>query len=182
MIINLLPWRESKRLYQLSVIKKMLLISFFFHLVFLFGWHILFVELKHKKKIRLIHLESKFKESLQWQVSLQKFNRENKDINENNALIQYRATIWQLFNLLESNRYETFCFTEIKRTKHHYIFSGKTRSIIDLMMYLNHWNAAYLFSSISISYLKQQANISQFQFIAEEKKAFVGTMLGSSFS
>lgn len=179
-MINLLPWRESQRVYQSKIVKKMLIITLFLNTILLFGSHFILAELKHKVQAHLANLEAELKVATAWRNSMRAFQTAAPVNQANDKLLRYRASIWQLFRFLEKNRSADICFTEIKRIKNKLVFTGKTRSVTALMMYLNDWHAVTLFSSIKIASLEQQSNTLQFRFFAEEREPFSWSMLGIS--
>lgn len=172
--INLLPWREYKRVYQEKATKKMFFMAMAVSvLIIMFMHHVL------ANNVRDLHMRIK-----QLKLDIQRLTVVQKQLQEDEShqdiaqfikkLIGYRAVSNQLFIELSHLEPAEVCFTEISRAKNKIIFTGYTHSAFDLTMFLKQWPALSLFTEVKLDYLKQQSaeRLMAFRFQAVELHSF----------
>ena len=153
--INLLPWREYKKIKNKKKLKiiSIATIAFLFAIFLLI--HFIFViynnTLSEKVETLSRHLENKA-------VVLTPVNQtsiisleEMKHIKDEQ---KFMRTIYQ--HLLHNQ--QVVQFNEISLEKNDITFRGTARSAQDLTYFLTHWSIANLFSKIELDYLKKQEN------------------------
>jgi hypothetical protein len=168
--INLLPWREWKAAYEVRVIKQMMVSIFLAHVVIVLGGYLLITEINREWKTEVAHLSQQVKRKNNWQHQVIADTNPNPNIK--NVLpmsLPDQLSPYEVFQLFQTNRPQTLCFTEVKRHKKNWMIVGKTQKLYDLMLYLKAWYNTSLFSSIHISDLNQGPYGFQFRLFVMEK-------------
>jgi Tfp pilus assembly protein PilN len=171
-IINLLPWRESKRIYQARIMKTILIITLFATVASIAGLHEVIVQWNNSLDSQIARLKEEMKIYIRPKESSQK-----KIKTEQKGAIISGSTLKNLLNfrlatknlIVELGKWpaQDVCLTTISRDKNVITFSGKAHSAAELTAFLKTWKAAYLFSDITLDDLAQKENNTiQFRFQA----------------
>jgi Tfp pilus assembly protein PilN len=160
--INLIPWRDARRIYQTRELKKILCAGIMLLLISVIVVHVLLVKGITGTNHRINGLKN---EMQQFHPPLITY------IKRPQHKFKQRYNVSTLFaELGKLDETGKICFTEIARRDHVVSFKGRMRSTIELTDYLNQWKAGYLFSEIKIKLIEQQENgLFQFIFDATER-------------
>lgn len=168
-IINLLPWREAVFAYEQRML-RIILLAVLIASVALVGVLTFYVM---KQESRLNLQVNALKQAL-YTLSDQKKSRQIQTVNsashyQESALYHTGMKTQALLRAVISSPAQGLCLTQISRKQGFITFVGRARSAVDLSDFLQHWNAAYLFSAIIIEQLKQQTDNSFiFRFRGQE--------------
>lgn len=163
--INLLPWREQKRIYQIKVMKKMLMFTVLMVLCIFSVTHFMLSQHENKVRDQIAVIAAKIKRNqLQQEKSI-------KQVQPTLNKMDQAALISKIFYEISNKQPEKVCFTNIERQNNIFSFTGKARSMTELTDFFRHWNAAYLFAEIKIKLIeKQEDGWLRFGFQASENK------------
>lgn len=160
--INLLPWRENKRRYQIHKIKIMLGLSVLFMALVLGSLHFF---LSVKERELTLHINA-------LQGKIKHFERASLHKPVIHAATRSSFSLAQLLAELNRTKDHAVCLTHFLYTNKVATFMGKTRSAADLTEYLKQWPAAHLFSQINLNQFEQKETAFmrfQFEAIRDEK-------------
>lgn len=170
--INLAPWREQKKRYEMNVLKIMLAVAFVVPalLSFMIYWQAASkvnalnrrVTEKQDEMLALAGAEQAY-------VAMKKRNEIVGQLSH--TLFRYQLSTKSLFAELIKKPIKNLCFTEMSREKNIITFSGFARSAADLTDFLQQWDARDLFSEIKIENLHRVKSdpYMRFRFQVSEK-------------
>lgn len=161
--INLLPWRESARMYEKKILKQYLMIAIF---AAIFSMIFLRFTLSLREKVlqkNMVELKREVDEMMNLQGKMPQKDSKRKL----KKWLSYHDDTQKLLIEIGKKSAADVCFKEIMRNKNTLFFTGRARSAADFTRFLQHWNAAYLFSEIKIKQIQQHADgFVQFDFEA----------------
>ena len=168
--INLLPWREYKKIYEKKVAMIFLMSAILVSIIILLPAHFFVWSQVNRYAIKT--------EKLKDQVQLN-FGEKLATIAPNYispAALSYRQATQTLLRGLGAAQPTAACFTSISRHANAIQFAGNTRSAADLAAFLKSWQAGGSFSQIMIDELKQQtgSTLMQFRFHGYEQQILDG--------
>lgn len=155
--INLLPWREAKRIYQFYQLKKLLIIISSVSILMIVSIHLLLLQQQALLQARIDALREQTHQLARLQPMLQ----DTLSGSAREALLQQLMNHQQavlLFKAIREQASEAICLTAITRQGEGFTFSGTAQSMTDLKIFLLKWDAAKLFTEIRIEQLEQQIN------------------------
>jgi Tfp pilus assembly protein PilN len=168
--INLLPWREYERVYQLKEVKKCLAIVILLVMMVIILMHVIFSKREAEMRVSVAAKKEKLTHYYQSTDLNRVSHASSASVNSIMQLQNHHAFIRQLFVELGKSNVSEVCFTEIEHTNHSISFIGKARSATNLTEFLRHWTAASLFTEIRINTIEQQEDgLVRFGFQAVEK-------------
>jgi len=173
-VINLLPWRTYKQIYEEKIIKKMLLSVMCFSTLIAAMAHFFLSQQVHGVSLRIVHLQEEMRQMRLLKKQIRKDQHQMNSLNMMRRLQEYRLATSQLFGELGKNNAADVCFTSIVRNKNSLLFSGNVSSALALTAFLKTWSALFLFSEIKLDYLKQQPEnrFMEFRFRAIENHSY----------
>ncbi len=156
--INLLPWRDNLRHYQLTVLRRSFLVAIFLGIGLCALIHIFLAYEINKLTLQNALLKQHWQQLTARKMNLQFVAHRDFVLNQlfDNSK-QYFLNNQQFFSELENIAPE-ICLTRIERHNNLIDFFGKARSIADLSNFLLHWPKRYLFSQIKIIEIKHQGD------------------------
>lgn len=166
--INLLPWREYTKSYQLKQIKIIFLSAVVLTSMMIIAGLVVVLKWQDISNIRIAMLTKEFNHYQESRLTRTKVQGPALTVLASQSISQ-DFSIGRLFTALGTKPHAEVCFTEIIRDNNTILFTGKTRSAADLTEYLRYWSAAYLFTEIRIKRLDQQQDgLTRFSFQAQE--------------
>lgn len=161
--INLLPWREHKKLYEKKRMAYIMSAAIILPFGFIFSTHVF---LTHKLNTVANQIE-KLSHTLKQIESSNKiaYSEKNNELALNKMMNKFtlrQAQTIRLFNDLGVYYHQSLCFTKIQREKRTFLFTGYTRSIVDLKDFLLHWKASHLLGEIKLEQIRYKNNDSTY--------------------
>lgn len=167
-----MPWRQYQRCYQQLVIKRLLMGSMLFTMVFLFCIHFILSIFKHDLGIRIKYLQSEYQ-----LANPTNLKTDQLLLTQIKNLYAYQAATQDLLLILSNVPEKKVCFAEITRAGNSIAFSGLTPSAIDLTEFLHSWKMTNLFSEINIIDLQQLPKTRLLKFRLRATKAHIRSPL-----
>ena len=166
---NLYPWRALLYAYQWRVLKKMLTCSFLSSVItILFMYGALLHQEEHARS-QLVVIKRELKRYAAVQARIDAKISRAMPVGTLKQLFTQQTATREFFAGMGLAYDEDVCFTKIARNKNKIMFSGHTRSALDLREFFRSWRAAHLFSDIYIDKLEQRNGSGmQFRFEAAE--------------
>jgi Tfp pilus assembly protein PilN len=154
--MNLLPWREKRDKYQKTNLLRLMAMAVLLPLLLGVG-----VYLDMTNKIEKVHSHV-----TQQQDELAQFAEVQRGIERNNhknamaqdvikIFVRHQMATRKLFDVLAQMPANPVCFTEIAREGQQVVFSGYTRSTVDLTSFLRAWQLSGVFSELHIDNIKK---------------------------
>lgn len=157
-LINLLPWRVNKKLYERKTLIKILLCTITLTIMLLIGAFYFLNQLEIQNQIDLLQLNEEEQKIANVTVSTKK-KEFVSEVNEGlQELIKNRTLLHALLNQLVKMQTHRLCFSEIKQDKNAVIFIGHVASAIDFTDLIINWPVAKLFYEIKLNTLKKSVN------------------------
>lgn len=165
--INLFPWREQLRIYQIKSTRISLLASIVVPIFFWISGHAF---LSHHENV-LQEEVAELKQKISDATNLQALAQEKMRIHQEKKHSHDAYGIEKLLLNLGRKSAHQVCFNKITRNKNSIFFTGWAPSAANFTAFLQAWQTDYRLAKIKIVQNKQQENGRiQFHFQAQEIK------------
>ncbi|GEM_PF-3343330 len=159
--INLFPWRERRRDYELRTIKKIIILSFLLPALLLLASYSFLLYQIDQVKLQTTALKIQLKADLKKQIapaSLPAHAQKNLPDTSHARAWLARSHIQTFLMALGQQRLTAICFNEIQRQHNVITITGDARSSFAFSQFIQQWRPIQFFSELIIDEMQEQKN------------------------